>query len=210
MGVGEGLGTRLKPGAPKGREVKIPSPKILPWSFRGSQGQAGSMVHMAMLGAAASALASPPLPPLSCLSTPSVGRQMDFSWEGGPVSELRREGQRSELSGRETLSLRSNSPGSIRQNRDLITNHIPGFRLALNLENNPHHEHKARHFQGVAVRATGSHQPLTMPTFFQTQNGRLEVFLSPRVSLSRARKGQLLLLQIIFSPWNTLFLLQLH
>lgn len=141
----------LKPGAPKVMEVTIPSPKILPWSFRGSQGQAESMLRMAMLGEAASALVSPPLPPLSCLSTPSLGRQMDFSWEGGPVSQLRREGQRMELAGRKTLSLRSSSPGSIRQNRDLITNHIPGFRLALDLENNPHQEHKARHFQEAAV-----------------------------------------------------------
>jgi hypothetical protein len=76
---------------------------------------------------------------------------MDFSWEGGPVSELRREGQRRELSGRKTLSLRSNSPGSIRQNRDLITNHILDCRLALDLENNPHQEHKARHFQEAAI-----------------------------------------------------------
>lgn len=145
------MNTPLKPGAPKDRKVTIPSPKILPWRFRGSQGQAESMSHMAMQGAAASALASPPLPPLSCLSTPSLGRQMDFSWEGGPVSELRREGQRRELSGRKTLSLRSNSPGIIRQNRDLITNHIPGCRLALDLENNPHQKHKARHFKEAAV-----------------------------------------------------------
>lgn len=67
------------------------------------------------------------------------------------MSELRREGQRSELSGRKTLSLRSNSPGSIRQNRDLITNHISGFRLALDREKNPHQEHKARRFQAAAV-----------------------------------------------------------
>lgn len=106
------------------------SPKILLWSFRGSQGQADSMLHMAMLGAAASALASPPLPPLSCLSTPSLGRQMDFSWEGGPVSELRGEGQRRELSGRKMLSLRSNSPRSVRQNR-------PGNKSCLGLETSP-------------------------------------------------------------------------
>jgi hypothetical protein len=46
---------------------------------------------------------------------------MDFSWEAGPLPELRREGQEKELVGRKTLYPRSSSLESIRQTRELIT-----------------------------------------------------------------------------------------
>lgn len=111
------------------------------------------------------------------------------------MSELRREGQRGELSSRKMLSPRSHSPGSIRQ----ITNHIPGFRLALDPESQPHQEHKAQNVQEGMAWAEREGIGSSLNPCSSDLKWTKRCLLSSRVSLPRAGKPQLLLFQIILS-----------